>query len=85
MNIESASFVDYRRYYWREQFLFDEVGPRFRETGQLDAADFYLILIWKAERAKGRHKKRLAKLEKKAATFAAAVYCQRDPHGLVSR
>lgn len=36
-----------------EEFLFDIVGPHFRETGEISPEDFWIILIWKANRAKG--------------------------------
>lgn len=52
--------------------MLDEVGPRFRKTGELSAADFLTILIWKAERAKNRHKKRLKKIC--GGTFEDAVH-----------
>lgn len=48
--------IDYLKYYDVEKYLLEEVGKRFRETGELEPADFYTILIWKAERAKNRHK-----------------------------
>jgi hypothetical protein len=35
-----------------EQYLFYEVGPRFRVEGSLDAFDLFSIIIWKANRAK---------------------------------
>ena len=54
--------IDYRKFYDDERYLLDEVGPCFRQTGELDAADFYTVLIWKAERAKKYHKKRLEKI-----------------------
>lgn len=54
--------VDYRKFYDYEGYLIDEVGANFQKTGVLEPADFYTILIWKAERAKNRHKQRLAKL-----------------------
>lgn len=63
--------VDYRKFYDKsEPYLLDEVGPHFRDTGKLEPADFYALLIWKAERAKTRHKKRLART---AGSFAGAV------------
>ena len=64
---------DYGKFYAREEYIFGEVGPRFRSTGRIDPSDFYLILIWKAERAKSRHRKRLVKLAKKRGSFSAAV------------
>src|SRR5208283_4446395 len=48
-----------------------EVGPRFRQSGELEPADFYTLLIWKAERAKNHHRKRLTKI---AGSFECAVH-----------
>jgi hypothetical protein len=62
--------TDYLKFYDNERYLLDEVGPRFRETGELEPADFYTLLIWKAERDKNQHKKRLAKI---AGSFGNAV------------
>jgi hypothetical protein len=62
--------TDYLKFYDDERYLLDEVGCRFRETGVLEPADFYMILIWKAERAKNYHKKRLIKI---AGSFREAV------------
>ncbi len=63
--------TDYRKFYNNERYLLDEVGPRFREIGALEPADFYTLLIWKAERAKNHHKKRLTKI---AGSFENAVH-----------
>jgi hypothetical protein len=62
---------DYRKFYDSEEYLISEVGKAFRETGELDPVDFLTMLIWKAERAKGYHKERLAKI---GGTFANAVH-----------
>lgn len=45
-----------------EPYLFDEVGPHFRNTGQLAPEDFWLTLIWKANRAKNHERRRFEKL-----------------------
>jgi hypothetical protein len=62
---------DYLGFYDSEGYLLNQVGVTFRETGRLEPVDFLTMLIWKAERAKNYHKKRLAKLGK--CTFAEAV------------
>jgi hypothetical protein len=54
--------TDFRKYYDVERYLFDEVGPLFRKEGIFQPEDLFLILIWKANRAKNRHLKRLMKL-----------------------
>jgi len=62
--------TDYRKFYYLENYLFDEVGPRFRKTGKISPEDFYMILIWKANRAKNRIRD---KLKAKSGSFTSAV------------
>jgi hypothetical protein len=64
--------IDYGKYYDDEKYLLDEVGQCFRMTGKLEPADFYTILIWKAERAKNRHRKRLKEIA--GCSFKEAVH-----------
>ena len=71
--------MDYRKFYDLESHLFNEVGPRFRESGSINPIDLYLIIIWKANRAKNKTKRRLAKL---AGNFEQA--CQDISSGLAS-
>ena len=61
---------DYRKFYDLEKYLLAEVGPRFRETRVICPIDFYLIIIWKANRAKTRLRDRL---NKQPGGFAEAV------------
>jgi hypothetical protein len=63
---------DYGKFYDLERYLFIEVGPRFARTGDLSPADFYMIVIWKANRAKTKVRDRL---DKREGGFAAAVKC----------
>jgi hypothetical protein len=51
--------ADFRKFYDLERYVFEEVGPRFRTNGRLDAFDFFCIVIWKANRAKSRIARRL--------------------------
>jgi hypothetical protein len=67
---------NYLKYYDDEAYLMTEVARRFHETGQLDPADFYMMLIWKSDRAKNRHRERLKRLSQEHGgdgTFADAV------------
>src|ERR1019366_230493 len=64
-----ADWIDYRDFYHDEEYLLG-VGERFRQTGEIEPADFYMILVWKANRAKNYHRNRL---KDKAGTFQAAV------------
>jgi hypothetical protein len=63
--------TDYLKFYDDERYLFKEVGRDFRATGVIEPADFYMILIWKAERAKNRHRDRLKRIA--AGSFQEAV------------
>jgi len=54
--------MDYKRYYNLEEYLFHNVGPRFRKTNTLSVEDFFCIVIWKANRAKTNIKKKLSKM-----------------------
>ena len=53
---------DYLKYYDDERYLLEEVGPKFRVSGSLEATDFLMILVWKANRAVTHHIRRLRKL-----------------------
>lgn len=50
---------DFRQYYYLESYLFETVGPRFREQDFLSAFDLFCIAIWKANRAKSNFAKRI--------------------------
>jgi len=62
--------IDYRKFYDDEQYLLD-VGQAFRKGEPLDAVDFYMMLVWKANRAKNYHRERLKRISGKA--FKEAV------------
>jgi len=65
----TTSSIDYRKYYDDEEYLLD-VGQNFRKHGTLDAPDLYMLLMWKANRAKNYHRERL---KRKAGSFEAAA------------
>lgn len=44
----------YEQYYNLENYLFDEVRPRFKNTKLLSPFDFFAIAIWKSNRNKTR-------------------------------
>lgn len=50
---------DYLKFYDLERYLLTEVSPSFREAGHLSTFDFFCIIIWKSNRAKGYVAKRL--------------------------
>jgi hypothetical protein len=49
---------NYLDYYNSENYLL-RVGDSFRQTVKIEPADFYMILVWKANRAKNYHRDRL--------------------------
>lgn len=51
--------TNYRDYYDLEAYLFGKVTIRFENNRQLNAFDFFCIVIWKANRAKSRIASRL--------------------------
>src|ERR1035441_7443894 len=51
--------TDHRRFYNLECYLLEEVGPRFRSSGVVDPVDFFMIFIWKANRAKTKLRDKL--------------------------
>ena len=61
---------DYLKFYDIEKYLFEEVGPRFRNGHVIEPVDLFMIFIWKANRAKTRVRDRL---KRKAGTFEKAV------------
>ena len=63
--------MNYLNYYYLEKYLFDEVGPAFSDAGKISAADFFCIVIWKANRAKSTEAKRI--LAKGYKTLKGAV------------
>jgi hypothetical protein len=50
--------TDYLKFYDAEDYLL-EVGKTFRDNAKIEPADFYMILVWKANRAKNYHRDRL--------------------------
>ena len=52
---------DYIKLYHLEEYLFETVRQKFRNTGKLSALDFFCIIIWKANRAKSKVASRLLK------------------------
>jgi len=58
-NKEEGQKMDYKKYYYLEEYLFNEVKSAFYERGFLTAKEFFCIIIWKANRAKSKIAKRM--------------------------
>jgi hypothetical protein len=65
--------IDYRKFCDLEHYLFTEVGPHFAKTGKIRPADFYIIVIWKANRAKTKVRNRLSKRKGGFATSVKSI------------
>jgi len=50
---------DYKRYCFLETVLFNEVNTAFHKNGFLTAEEFFMIIIWKANRAKSKVAKKI--------------------------
>lgn len=57
--------MDYQKFHQMENYLLNEVGPTFRQTGKLSAFDFFAIIAWKSNRSKARVARRLLKRYKR--------------------
>jgi hypothetical protein len=53
--------MSYLHYYNLEEYPFTEVTNAFRDRGYLTPEEFFSIVIWKANRSKGRIKAKLTK------------------------
>lgn len=51
--------MNYSKYYDLEKYLFGEVRENYFKRGYLTAKEFFCIVIWKANRAKTKIKKKL--------------------------
>lgn len=53
--------MSYLKYYHLENYLFEEVKDNFQKREYLAPEEFFCIVIWKANRAKGKIKAKLLK------------------------
>ena len=53
---------NYLKIYDLERYICEDVHKKFHKNGRLDAFDFFCILIWKSNRNKSDHAKRLLDL-----------------------
>jgi len=61
---------DYRDFCNLEKYLFTHVHDRFHQTGKICPEDFYMIIVWKGNRAKRYARERLSNKE---GGFSASV------------
>jgi hypothetical protein len=53
---------DYLKYYWLENYLFEEVQRNFQKSGHLKPEEFFAIIIWKRAASKTKIKDSLIDL-----------------------
>lgn len=67
--------MDYRKYYFLEEYLFNEVTLKFRQHGYLEPEDFFAIIIWKSNRAKTKVLDGIIKSGETVKNITSKVYC----------
>ena len=75
--------LDYRKFHNLEAYLLSEVGPRFAKSGRISPSDFFMIIIWKANRSKTQIRDRLIKqsgdFDTSVRRLAASLYKSDGP------
>jgi len=69
----SVSIPDYLEVYHLENYLFTTVANKFVATGNISLIDLYMIIIWKAPRAKSYALDRLRRIGKGEAAEAVSM------------
>ena len=59
LDVQINCHMNYLKYYSLEDYLFSDVTAAFHERGYLTPEEFFSIVIWKANRAKSRIKRKL--------------------------
>ena len=62
---QKEQIMDYLKLYDLERYLFEVVNPAFQKNHELDAFDFFCIVIWKANRAKSKVADKLCRRDSK--------------------
>jgi len=70
--------IDYRKYYFLEKYLFDEVRNNFKR-GYLTPEEFFCIIIWKRNASKTKIKKGIEKINKTVHAITSEIYKNKDP------
>lgn len=64
----------YLKYYFLENYLFNEVGKDFQKRGYLIPEEFFAIVIWKSNRTKTNVKRGIEKSKKTIRTITSEVF-----------
>lgn len=69
----------YLKYYFLENYLFNEVGKNFQKRGYLTPEEFFAIVIWKSNRAKTNVRRGIEKTKKTIFTITSEVFQAKTP------
>lgn len=69
----------YLKYYWLENYLFNDVHRNFRERGYLTPEEFFAIVIWKSNRAKTNVRKGIIKSTRTIREITLKVFQAKTP------
>lgn len=69
----------YLKYYFLENYLFNEVGKIFQKRGYLTPEEFFAIVIWKSNRAKTNVRRGIEKSKKNIRTITSEVFRAKTP------
>ena len=64
----------YLKYYFLEDYLFNDVSKNFQEHGYLTPEEFFAIVIWKSNRAKTNVRRGIKKSKKTIRTITSEIF-----------
>ena len=67
-------FKKYLKYYFLEDYLFNEVSKNFKESGYLTPEEFFAIVIWKRAASKTKIKRELIKSGKTIKSITSDIF-----------
>jgi len=74
-----TDFKKYLKYYFLEDYLFNEVSKNFQSRGYLTPEEFFAIVIWKSNRAKTNVRRGIEKNRKTIRAITAEVFRAKTP------
>ncbi len=67
------------KYYFLEDYLFNEVSKHFQKNGYLTSEEFFSIVIWKSNRAKTNIRRGIEKSKKTIRAITSEVFSAKTP------
>jgi len=69
----------YLKYYWLENYLFDNVNKSFHNRGHLNPEEFFAIVIWKSNRAKTNVRRGIIKSARTICAITSEIFQSKTP------